>query len=188
MLNGRQRYLISLLAAAVLAAWWINRQTESDRPPTPGVAHRPDYQVDALTVITMSPEGLPDRRLTALQMRHYPDDDSTELDQPLLRLYRPSGAEWTIESPRGWVGPEGDLVLLQDAVSVRREPAPGIEPLQLVTTELRVQPRAEYAETDRAVRITSGASWVEAVGLQAWFGEPGRLKLLSNVRGRYEVD
>jgi lipopolysaccharide export system protein LptC len=60
--------------------------------------------------------------------------------------------------------------------------------MHLVTRDLRVQRKAEYAETDQPVSANSGTSQVEAVGMQAWLGEPMRIKLLSRVRGRYEVN
>ena len=187
MMPGRQRYVILILGLVSAATWWVNRQSEPEPTPRPGDAHRPDYQVDGLTATAMAPDGTPGRRLTTDQMRHYPDDDTTELDQPHLVVYAKSGPPWNIRSERGWVGPDGERVLLQGQVRVDREGAPGAEPVHLITDQLRVQPKAEYAETDQPVRITSAESWVDAVGLQAWFGDPVRIKLLSNVRGRYEV-
>lgn len=187
MTPGRQGYLILILLLVSVATWWANRFSEPEPPPQPGDAHRPDYQVDGLTVTAMGPDGTPGRHLTTDQMRHYPDDDTTELDRPHLVVYAKDGPPWNIRSEQGWVGPDGERMLLEGQVRVDREGGPGSEPVHLATDRLRVQPKAEYAETDQPVRITSAANWIEAVGLQAWFGEPVRIKLLSNVRGRYEV-
>ena len=59
--------------------------------------------------------------------------------------------------------------------------------MNVVTRDLRVQPKHSYAETDQPVKVQSGPHRVEAVGLQAWLRPPVRIKLLGHVRGHYEV-
>ena len=79
-------------------------------------------------------------------------------------------------------------MLLLGEVQIDREEAEDVRPVHLVTRDLRVQPKDEYAETDQPVRAESGASWVESTGLQAWLREPVRIKLLADVRGYYEAN
>jgi lipopolysaccharide export system protein LptC len=188
-MNQKQTLLLTvvLLVAGALT-WWLKQETE---PPASGPApgpHRADFTVDNFTITTMDLSGAPARRLTAQEMRHYPDDDSTELDLPRLTLFNQQAPPWLIRSERGWVSPDGELVLLLGQVFIDRDGKAEVAPMHLVTRDLRVQRKLEYAETDQPVSATSGSSEVKAVGMQAWLGEPMRIKLLSKVRGRYEVN
>ena len=184
----RTVFLTVLLLLAGALTWWLKRETEPPAAgPVPG-PHRPDFTVDDFTITTMDLSGAPARRLTAREMRHYPDDDSTELDLPRLTLFNQDAPPWLIRSERGWVSPDGELVLLLGRVFIDRDGTEEEAPMHLVTRDLRVQRQAEYAETDQPVSANSGSSQVQAVGMQAWLGEPMRIKLLSRVRGRYEVN
>lgn len=68
---------------------------------------------------------------------------------------------------------------------IEREAGTTTRPMRIVTSELRVQPSEDYAETDEKVRVESDADWLDAVGLQAWLRPPSRLKFLSQVKGYY---
>ena len=120
-------------------------------------------------------------------MEHFPNDDSTQLQRPRLEIHDDDRPPWKIRSERGWVSGDKQLVLLQGEVHIDREAAPEVRPLHIVTHDLRVQPDNNYAETDAAVHATSRDDWLDSVGMQLWFARPIRVKLLSQVRGRYEI-
>ena len=131
----------------------------------------------------------PERWFTGIDvMRHFPDDESTELTRPQMLLLAPGKPPWRVRSETGWISSGGALILLQGEVHIEREAGEGVRPLHLVTRDLRVQPKDEYAETDQPVRVESGANRVESIGLQAWLREPVRIKLLADVRGYYEAN
>jgi lipopolysaccharide export system protein LptC len=106
---------------------------------------------------------------------------------PELLVFEGDLPPWRIRSERGWVSPDGELVLLLGEVHIDREEGPTTQPVHLVTRDLRVQPKDEYAETDQPVRSESGPHWVESRGLQAWLRAPVRIKLLAEVRAYYQV-
>lgn len=184
MALGRDLTLLAILVVVSAATWWASRHNESQESVPHVDDHRPDYLVEGLRVVTMSSEGTPERRLVSEEMRHY-SNDTTELDQPRLVVTAKDGAQWNVRAERGRVGPDGAWVLFQGAVQVHRDAAAGVEPVELRSEALRVQPKTEYLETDQPVRIKTGESWVEGVGLEAWVGGPLRIKLLSKVRGYY---
>ena len=80
------------------------------------------------------------------------------------------------------------MVLLQGKVNIDRSAAPGIRPMHIITSDLRVQPKNNYAETDADARANSRDDWIESTGMQIWFAERIRVKLLAKVRGRYELE
>ncbi len=150
--------------------------------------HTPDYYVEDFSITTMGVDGKLERTLSAERMLHYPDDDSTELTRPHLVIYEEGAPPWKIKSERGWVSGDGQLVLLNGAVEIDRAAAPGIRPVHIDTHNLRVRPKENYAETDEKVKIRSLGDVQRSVGMQAWLGEPIRIKFLSKVRGHYEIN
>jgi lipopolysaccharide export system protein LptC len=108
---------------------------------------------------------------------------TSAIDEPRLTVFQDTEPPWEIRASDALVSTDGELVLLRGEVLIEREAGADNRPLRLVTRELRVQPRQDYAETDAAVRVDSDPDWVEAVGMQAWLRPPSRLKLLSQVNG-----
>jgi len=175
--------ILALLAAA---SWWLARQQGPAPLRIPAAAHTPDYWGEGIRALTLDAHGRPHQRLQATASRHFPDDGSTELERPRLLIYRPERPPWHIQAERGWVSQDGGLMLLRGQVRIDRAAAPGVRPVHLVTHDLSVRPRDEYAETDAPVRIESRADWITATGLKAWFHPAVRIKLLARVRGHYE--
>ena len=104
--------------------------------------------------------------LTAQQLRHYPDDDSTELDQPLL-LYRGKQSPTRISADRAQLLKDGKEAILRDNVRVLREASPGNPEMTLETSVLNVYPDDEIARTDKPVKLTQGKSVAHGVGMVA---------------------
>ena len=184
----RDLSILGLALALAGATWWLAswlQRGEDDRRQT---GRAPDYYLETLEFTTMGPQGRPERRLRAERMVHYADDDSTELTAPRLTVYDDPGPPWEIEADKGRVSGDGELVVLRGEVRIEREAAEGVRPVQIATRELRVRPEASFAETDQAVDAHSGGDRVRSDGMQIWFDGPVRIKLLANVRGRYEVD
>jgi lipopolysaccharide export system protein LptC len=181
--------LAAVLAALGIATWWLAQWSEPEEPPggaPPG--HVPDYYVVDLRGRTMDESGRLSRSLRADRLTHFMDDQSTEVEAPRLTLFRAGEPPWEIESERGWISPDGTVTLLQGAARLTRDAAPGIRPVEVVTSNLLVRPKDDYAETAEAVQITSSNSRAQSVGMQAWLGKPSRIKLLSQARGHYEIE
>lgn len=189
MFRDRRSLLVTgLLILLAAATWWLKEGAEPEVRFEHRPAHTPDYWVDRLSARTTDETGRNRRILSAESMRHYPDDDSTELTSPELLLLEPGKPHWRIRAESGWVSPDGELILLQGEVTVDRDAAEGIDPMHLTTRDLRIQPDDEYAETEQPVRGESGPNWVESRGMQVWLRQPVRIKLLAEVRARYEVN
>jgi lipopolysaccharide export system protein LptC len=179
MLSVRQRLLALMLVVVGGFTWWLQQRIQVEPPRAPPAPRRPDYTVQDFTATMMNKQGVPDRRLSAPILRHYPDDGSSELDDPVLTLFRADGPPWVIRSRSGWVSAEGEKVVLRGDVGIDRAGTANLRPIQLRTAELRVRPRQDYAETDTPVRITSEGDWVTSTaGAQAWLGKALRVKLL----------
>ena len=188
MLSARQRILALALAAVGALAWWLN-QDEEIQTPEEGIQERhPDYTVDNFSTTTMDESGAPHRHLTAVELRHYPDDNTKELESPRLTLYVDAGPPWLVRSEAAWISGDNNLIRMHGAVHIDREAGPETRPVHLQTRELLLNRDEDYAETDQPVRITSELDWTTSdKGAQVWLKEKLRIKLLGRVRGEIIV-
>lgn len=179
--------LAFLLIALGGWSWWTSKHQEEAPATSPadGPGQTIDYYVKDFSVTTMTPEGKPARRLQAELMQHFLADDTTQLQQPFLQVFNPDAPFWEVRASTGWISGDGELVLLSGDVDIKRRGDEQNRPIRVVTSNLRVQPNQDYAETDEPVTITSELSKVTSVGMQAWLRDPVRLKLLSNTRAHY---
>lgn len=174
--------VLSLLAAFT---WWL-REVATTPPPAPSNLrlHLPDYIMYDFTLTAMDNAGKPDYRLKAVSLRHYQDDGSTEVDQPQLTSFRGTGPSWGAVGERGWASANGTLLKLLGAVTMHRPPGPGSEEVTLITSDLTLHPKENYAETDREVTAMMGPNKMQGVGMRLFLAE-GKVKLLSQVRSVY---
>jgi lipopolysaccharide export system protein LptC len=188
-LEGLRRLaLILVLALVGIAAWWFRRDESREAVAPEPDRHRPDYIADDLLVLTMDEQGRLARRLQTPQMRHYPDDDSTELEQPRLTVFRRDGPPWVARSRTGWIARDGAEVLLRGDVRVDREGFAESPPIALRTRWMVVLEQTDYARSDRFVELMRGDDWITAEnGMEVWFGEPMRVRLFGRSRGVYHV-
>jgi lipopolysaccharide export system protein LptC len=181
------------LFAAVLAAaaltWWLSGGVPEEEPAaaTSG-GHIPEYFARNLKTVTMDAQGRPARALQTPHLTRFLDDQSSELETPVLTVYKEGEPPWVIRSERAWVSADGDTAILQGKVRISRDGAPGVRPVQIDTTNLLVRPDDDYAETAEFATLASQGNRASGVGVQAWLGKPNRIKFLSQARGHYEVD
>jgi lipopolysaccharide export system protein LptC len=183
MPSSREYILAIVLAAVGLAAWWLlSANGEVARPAAEG-ARQPIYRVLGLSASMMDEAGRLRRRLTASEVRHYPADGGSELDDPRLTVFDEGGPPWLLRSPTGWLSKDGDELYLPGTVFIDRQEGPSTRPVHITTWELYVRPREDYARTERPVHLTSGADWLASRGgADIWFGEDLRLRLHGRAR------
>lgn len=182
------RGLRTLLVLVVIAVAAISWQLVQQEPRKSGSISKSgpreiDYYVTGLDVTRMTIAGKPANRLRAETLRHYTDDDTTELEKPHLTVYQADAPPWEVDAEQAWVSADGSLVLLSGDVLIERAGDADNRPMRIRTRDLRVQPEQDYAETDEKVRVESESDWLNAVGMQAWLRPPSRLKFLSQVTG-----
>lgn len=175
-----------LLVLALLAlSYWLDQQARPGPEQPDGVGrHDADAIMERFSAMRMSPEGVPAFVMTAQDMRHYPDDDSTILNTPRVTTLQPGQPPLHAVAQRGEVLQQGDEILLAGAVEVLREPTGQEGALTLQTESLHVLPQAQRVYTDRPVQVADAFHTVSAVGLEM-DSAARTLKLLSRVRGEY---
>jgi lipopolysaccharide export system protein LptC len=185
--KARTNTLFSLALAAGLAAltMWLERTVQAPSGSQPNaLEHDPDFIVEHFTATNLDKAGRPESRLTARRMTHYPDDETTELEEPRLVQFREQGPPVRISAERGTVTKDGDEVRLYGNVVVLREATDARPALQMDTTYLQVLPKEDIARTPEAVVITEGASRLTGVGLD-FNTKTRQLELKARVNGTF---
>jgi lipopolysaccharide export system protein LptC len=176
-----------LLVVAGISAWQFtaNPIPEDEERALPQETRDIDYRVQGFEVVRMTPDGQPAHRLRAATLWQFADDGTSELEQPRLTVFQADEPPWEVASKQAWMSADGSLALLTGDVLIERDGDERTPPTRLETSELRIQPRDDYAETDKPVRLETDRDWLEAVGMKAWLRPPSRIKFLSEVESFY---
>jgi len=180
------KIVLGLLAAIT---WWLSfmQQVEPEKEITKP-SHKIDYYLKDFNARSMTLSGDLKQRIRSEHMQHFVDDDSTELTNPKITMYSVDKPDLNIESDTGYISADGELVLLNGAVHIKRSALKNIAPLEIDTHNLRVQIPDDFAETDEFVTIKSAGNSIQGTGLRAHFREPINIKILEKVNGHHEIN
>lgn len=179
---------LALLAVLALLTLWIDRSVQAPEPkPAGDTRHDPDYILNNFVTTKADVNGEIRSVLRAEEMRHYPDDDTTELVAPDLVQHGIDDAPDTaITSRRGWVSSDGETVKFMDDVKVVREAFGDRGEMTLLTDYLHVTPDTGVATTDRPVVIKQAPKTVIHGTGMIYNKKQQTMTLLKNVRVHYE--
>lgn len=181
---AKSRYWLPLLPLLALLAfvYWLDKQVQMEVAATiNNQRHDPDGIMDDFSAVKMDLQGVPGTLLSAKQLRHYPDHDTTELELPKLTMLSAGHPPVHVTSMRGNISSRGDEVIFQDDVVVTRDPV-AIQSAMILRTEyLRALPNQDWANTDRPVVLSDAYNTIHAIGLEM-NNKTRILKLLSQVR------
>ncbi len=185
MFTGRWKLAIILAIIAGFSYWTLDKLTDDDVTKLSKLAHYPDYYMENFTTLTMNQDGTPKNRLNAEYMAHYPDDNTSELHEPELEIYRQDKQPIYVESDMGWVTSNNDVILLSGNVYLHQNDNNGELKLELITEDARVLVDQKYAETDKAATLISKKSTTTSIGMRAYLQEQ-RMEFLNNVHTTIE--
>ena len=166
---GSALFPLSLLLVLTLLTFWLRYDTELGEPNRDGKnRHDPDYILSDIVLRKLDENGQLKYTLRAVDVRHYPDDDTTDLVSPnLVHQNRKDGKPpVTISADHGRLSNDNDRVDLAGNVRIYRPPSGKDEELTATMNELTAFPDDETAFTKSPVLITQGKSWVKGVGMQ----------------------
>jgi len=185
----RLREWSSLLPLLLLlgATYWLNQQVQPQPPkPDGSKRHDPDFIVSKFSATTLSQQGSPQFVLSAQKMVHYPDNDSTHLDDLQLRSLYPDQPPVYTSSKQGEISSKGNEVFLRDEVKLTRAADAVRSEMTLTTTYLHAVPDLGLMDTDRPITLTDEHNVIQAIGMK--FDNKARtIKLLAQVIGNHEI-
>lgn len=184
-LSTTRLFPLALMLSLALLTFYLERTMRVDDQHPSLRRHDPDYLLTNFTTTTYNRDGQPETTLSATQMLHYPDDDSTVLTAPRIVQSKPAEPRLTVVADRGVLSSGGDEIFLYDNVVLVRE-ADALRPQARVTTSfLHVLRERSLVRTDREVHIVEDRRSLSGRGME-YHNESSEFFLRNDVQARFE--
>lgn len=174
---------LGIVAIALFSIWLLLADDKVQSQIQNQTSRTSDYAMTDFTMTVMDINGSPARVINGDEMAHYPDDESTEIINPVTEFIEPGQDTWIIESKHGHTQDESDTILLTGNVIITNKDNPSF---QMLTEKLTLDTTLNTAYTDQHVTILSPQGDTESVGLHAGLSDE-TINLHSRVKGQYDA-
>jgi lipopolysaccharide export system protein LptC len=173
-----------LIAAVSLTTWSLLDSKKSQSKYTLTNSNIPDALMEDVVATIMNKEGTPTLKVSTPRMVHYANNDATDIEKPVVTVYRHTPNPWLITSDYARATSGTTQILFWRNV-VLNHAADNENPATIMHTEaLTVFPNQRTAQTDQPITINQPDLTVHATGMLADMNE-GTVKLLSKAQGEY---
>lgn len=185
-LISRYWLLVPLLMLAIVIRDWVETTPEliAVEDTIDMSATQSDYYLEQFSTRKFDATGSIEYEVTGQSLAHYPTDDRSEITKPSVVLHR-EAIQWKIDSSLGQLQKDPAIFTLQGDVIVRRETSQN-SPVIMRTEEISILTDDNEVRTDKPIEIIAETWHLRSTGLQSSLNE-GKLNLLSQVTGRYDV-
>lgn len=160
---------LPLVMMAVLAAatWWLVRNAPSVDAPRQAAAprHEPDYVMTNFVVQRFAADGALRSQIEGDSLRHFPDDDTLEIDAARIRAIGDDGAVTLASARRALANGDGSEVQLLGDARVTRPASGKEEAIEFRGEFLHAFRNIEQVRSHLPVVVTQGAGVVRAEGM-----------------------
>jgi lipopolysaccharide export system protein LptC len=178
--------VLALLAALALGSFWmlevLRRNSNETFSETP--KDEPDYIIENFNFVRMSKTGYARYNISGAKLVHYPENDSFEIQQPVMNNLDKDQAPMTMRAERAIVDHAGDKIHMYRNVQMDRPAVGTSDHFRLVSEYLLILPDVDIMQTDKPVDITYGSVKLSGTGMFA-NNATREFRLSSNVRGTY---
>ena len=180
-----------LLGALAAMTYWLNTQVQPPPPKFDGSGrHDPDVYLENFKAENLDDKGRIHQALMAHAARHFPDDDSTELDAPRITFNDPGKPQLTVTADHARISGDREHVDFIGHVRGVRDASSDTAhdgPTTISSEYLRVLPKDDRIVTDLPVTITDPRGIINATGME-YDNKTRTVKLRSRVSGRFEPE
>jgi lipopolysaccharide export system protein LptC len=177
-----------LMALFALGSWWLVRSLPAffNEPPTKAVRHEPDYFLEHFSVKSFDSTGRLTRELSGDRAQHFPDIDTLDISNVLMRGQNQEGQRVNASANRALAKSDGTQVTLLGDVQII-QPAMTTAKGTQAATEMRSQEIKSFMKEERLisevpVEIRRGQDVFTASGMQL-NSKTGEYELSGKVRG-----
>jgi lipopolysaccharide export system protein LptC len=161
---------LPLLMMALLASgtWWLVRNAPSVEAPRAEVAprHEPDYEMTNFVVQRFANDGTLRTQIEGDQLRHYPDNDTLEVDHARIRAVGSDGVVTLASANRALSNGDGSEVQLLGDARVTRPAHGSEEQIEFRGEFLHAFRNIERVRSQLPVVVTQGASVIRADAME----------------------
>jgi len=187
MLSRESARTYAILLTLAAGSWWLaDTLTPKETPATKPSHGKVDYYSTNVSRTVMTPEGKPKSLLFAVTMTHFKGADRTEMDKPVMTLYKPGAAPWVIHSESAKSLSGASAIFLNGDVLITRENDRG-ELFKIITRNVKYEPDKDYAETAEHATILGPLDELSGTGMQVYFEPELKANLLADVRRKHEM-
>jgi lipopolysaccharide export system protein LptC len=180
---------VFLLGAFSALTYWLNAQVQPGGAAFDGSGrHDTDLYIEDFKAVSVDPQGHIRQSITAKIARHFPDNDTTEFEAPLITFSEPGKPPISITADRGMITGDQQNAYFTGKVKGIREAAAGERDQGriIVTSEyLHVLPKEDKIETDKPVTISEPRGIINATGME-FDNKAKTFKFKSRVSGQLQ--
>lgn len=178
---------LALLSVLALLTFWINKTVQPPAPRLDGSSrHDPDYIMSNFVTTQTDINGGLRYKLAAAEMKHFPDDDTTDLQRPRYTQFSVGKPYTQVEGLRGHVSGNGEEVELFDNVKITRQAFAGKGEMTVETDYLKILPNEELVRTESPVVIRQAPKTVIYATGMLYEKKKRTVTLQHKVRAHYE--
>lgn len=177
---------IGLMLILAALSYWLNIVATAEPVDIGGrFRHDPDTIVKHFDAISYDEAGNRKAGLRGAELRHFPDDESSIIQKPLLQRFTINAGTSTVNANRAVVNSDGSEVDLTGEVKAVRPAQRGKPALTLTAPHMHVLVDEERARTPGFARVQQGSSWISGTGFEA-DNITQTFSFHSNVNGSYK--
>ena len=184
VLDAISTYLpLLLMAALALGTWWLVKNTpllEDDRSVAP-LRHVPDYTMTEFMVQRFAPSGMLRVQIEGDTLRHFPDTDTIEIDNPRIRAFGEDGRITNATARHALSNRDGSEIQLSGGAHVVREATPKAAAIDFRGEFLHAFQYTERVRSHLPVVVTQGGTEIRADAM-AYDNVSGVLDLKGHVK------
>ncbi len=158
---------LAMMAILAGVTWWLVRNAPSfdARPVAAPPVHEADYVMTGFVVQRFGPDGSLRTQIEGDRLRHFPDDDTLEIDTARIRAVGADGTVALATAKRALANGDGSEVQLLGDAHVVRPAAGQEEAIEFRSEFLHAFRNIEQVRSHRPVVVTQGSSVVRAEGM-----------------------
>lgn len=171
-----------LMGLLALGTWWLVKNTPVPEPPAAprALRHVPDYTMQTFRVQRFDREGRLHAEIEGDELRHYPDTDTIEVDNPRIHSYARNAQRTVATARRALSNADGSEVQLLGGARVVRD-GPGDDRTEFQGEFLHAFFATEELRSHLPVVVRRGGVEVRANSL-AYRHQDQRVQLSGRVR------
>lgn len=176
--------LVLVIIIGILSLWFQEDGKQQLKDIIQPGERFPDYFMENFSVTNMDDTGQVSYQLNATKMLHFAEDDSAELEQPLIK-FKQNDESFTLQATRAIYHKNKNLVHLYDKVIIHRQSAQPKDELFIYTDYLKIDTMSKVAENEHPSRVKTAQAELNTVGILI-DSVQGKLVLKSQVKGVYK--
>ena len=180
-------FALIFIAIVALASFWLKEEVINEyKNFTISKKSGPSFFLKDFDSTKTDEDGNLQSSLQADYMKHFKEEDKTSLFKPLYTKYKNKKKHSTIYSDVGVISNKGEEITLKENAILIRLPTKTKKTLKLYTHELNIYSELDVVTSQKAVKMIQEPNIeIDGVGMK-YDNKDGILKLLSNVKVRYE--